>query len=144
MSGEAFSASGPLGLAFDLCSEDDAQAALVGFFLGDEARRASTLSDADRRGEALTCMARFFGDEALDATDYVDYDWGHDTWAGGCYVGLLKPQAGHHLHTTLVEPCGRIHWAGAETASQWRGYIDGAIEAGERAAAEVVAARARR
>jgi monoamine oxidase len=34
---------------------------------------------------------------------------------------------------------GRIHWAGAETATVWNGYMDGAVSSGERAAAEVLA-----
>jgi hypothetical protein len=38
----------------------------------------------------------------------------------------------------LAEPVGRIHWAGAETASAWNGYMDGAVESGERAAREVL------
>jgi hypothetical protein len=40
----------------------------------------------------------------------------------------------------LTEPVGRIHWAGAETASEWNGYMDGAVESGERAAQEVLSA----
>jgi monoamine oxidase len=39
----------------------------------------------------------------------------------------------------LTEPVGRIHWAGAETASEWNGYMDGAVESGERVAREVLA-----
>ncbi|MDP9438723.1 MAG: FAD-dependent oxidoreductase, partial [Actinomycetota bacterium] len=35
-------------------------------------------------------------------------------------------------------PVGPLHWAGSETALEWVGYMDGAIEAGERAAAEVL------
>jgi monoamine oxidase len=38
----------------------------------------------------------------------------------------------------LTEPVGRIHWAGAETASRWSGYMEGAVESGERAAREVL------
>jgi monoamine oxidase len=34
-----------------------------------------------------------------------------------------------------------VHWAGTETAVHWNGYMDGAIEAGERAAAEVLERR---
>ena len=40
----------------------------------------------------------------------------------------------------LREPVGRIHWAGTETATVWSGYMDGALAAGDRAAAEVLAA----
>lgn len=32
-----------------------------------------------------------------------------------------------------------IHWAGTETSSRWNGYIDGAIQSGQRAAREVLA-----
>ena len=38
----------------------------------------------------------------------------------------------------LREPCGRIHWAGTETAGTSHGAIDGAVRSGERAAAEVL------
>jgi monoamine oxidase len=37
----------------------------------------------------------------------------------------------------LREPCGRIHWSGTETAEQWMGYLDGAVQSGDRAADEV-------
>jgi monoamine oxidase len=35
-----------------------------------------------------------------------------------------------------------LHWAGAETAIMWSGYMDGAIESGERTALEVQGALA--
>jgi monoamine oxidase len=37
-----------------------------------------------------------------------------------------------------------VHLAGTETASEWNGYIDGAISSGQRAAEEVAAALASR
>jgi monoamine oxidase len=43
----------------------------------------------------------------------------------------------------LSKPVGLIHWAGTETATQWCGYMDGAVRSGERAAAEVRAQLAR-
>jgi monoamine oxidase len=42
--------------------------------------------------------------------------------------------------TTLRQPDGRIHFAGSETAAEWTGYIEGALESGERAAREVLRA----
>ena len=32
----------------------------------------------------------------------------------------------------------RVHWAGTETATEWRGYMNGAVQAGQRAACEVL------
>ena len=38
----------------------------------------------------------------------------------------------------LRDKMGRVHFAGTETATKWIGYIDGAIEAGEREAHAVL------
>jgi monoamine oxidase len=38
----------------------------------------------------------------------------------------------------LRTPVRRIHWAGTETATTWVGYMDGAVQSGHRAAAEVL------
>ena len=39
----------------------------------------------------------------------------------------------------LRAPCGRIHWAGTETASVWAGYMDGAVRSGEAVARTLTA-----
>jgi monoamine oxidase len=44
------------------------------------------------------------------------------------------------LGPLLKEPVGPLHWAGTDTATEWNGYMEGAIQAGERASAEVQAA----
>jgi monoamine oxidase len=38
----------------------------------------------------------------------------------------------------IRQPVGRIYFAGTETATRWSGYMEGAVEAGERAAREVL------
>ena len=43
----------------------------------------------------------------------------------------------YNCFRTLREPVNRLHFAGTETATEWLGYMDGAIQAGERAAREV-------
>ena len=40
--------------------------------------------------------------------------------------------------SSLREPIGRIHWAGTETATEWNGYMEGALQSGERAARETL------
>lgn len=37
----------------------------------------------------------------------------------------------------IRDPVDRIYFAGTETATHWSGYMEGAVEAGERAAREV-------
>ncbi|CAL1287519.1 unnamed protein product [Larinioides sclopetarius] len=38
----------------------------------------------------------------------------------------------------LRAPIGRLYFAGTETSIKWSGYMNGAVEAGERAAREVL------
>lgn len=44
------------------------------------------------------------------------------------------------LYSLMKQPEGRVHFAGTEMASQWAGYMDGAILAGETAANAVSSA----
>ncbi len=41
-----------------------------------------------------------------------------------------------HIRTSL--PGGTVHFAGTETAIRWSGYVDGAVESGQRCAAEIL------
>ena len=52
----------------------------------------------------------------------------------------MPPGAWIENGPALRSPVGPIHWAGAETATVWNGYMDGAVRSGESAARE--AARA--
>jgi monoamine oxidase len=88
----------------------------------------------------LESFARYFGEAMLKPEFYVEKSWAADPWAGGCYTGYTPPGVLLDYGTALREPVGRIHWAGTETATRWSGYIDGAVQSGERAAAEVIAA----
>jgi monoamine oxidase len=66
-------------------------------------------------------------------------DWDREIYTGGCPVGLMPPGVMLEYGQALRAPVGRIHWAGTETATAWTGYMDGAVQAGKRAAAEALA-----
>ncbi|HRI50352.1 MAG TPA: FAD-dependent oxidoreductase, partial [Pseudomonadota bacterium] len=61
-----------------------------------------------------------------------------ERWSRGCYFGLMPPGTLSRYGAALRTPCGRIHFAGTETAGRWLGYMDGAVESGRRAAREVL------
>lgn len=42
------------------------------------------------------------------------------------------------IYRVIREPVGRVYFAGTETACVWTGYMDGAVEAGERAARQIL------
>jgi monoamine oxidase len=137
LSGEAFSDTGPTVTTFDDSSHDGAQPALVTFSDGEVARIWGERSPEDRRAAVLAELARFFGPQALTPTGFAEKNWNEDPWSRGCYVGVTSPGALTSFGYALRQPCGRIHWSGTETADEWLGYLDGAIQSGERAAAEV-------
>jgi monoamine oxidase len=73
----------------------------------------------------------------------MERDWSRDAYARGGYMGVCPPGLLSAHEHALTEPVGCVHWAGTETAATWPGYMEGALEAAERAAAEVCAALGR-
>lgn len=138
LSGEVVDAGGPVGLIFDDSPSDGSSGALVGFLLGDDAREWTDADDNERRDVVLESFAEYFGSEAAEPTEYSDHVWAKEPYSGGCYVGTAAPGTLTSYGEALREPVGRIHWAGTETATEWAGYMDGAVRSGRRAAAEVV------
>ena len=140
LSGQATSADGPISVTYDNSPPDGSPGVLLGFFEAGAARRATELPQDERRRLALDCMRRFFGPEASDPVHYVDKAWAADPWSRGCYGGFMPTGAWTATGSALRPPVGPIHWAGAETATVWNGYMDGAVSSGQRAAAEVLEA----
>lgn len=64
--------------------------------------------------------------------------WADDPWAGGSYSVYDRGDV-LDLFPHVATPEGRVHFAGDHTSSL-PGWMEGAVESGERAAAEVVAA----
>lgn len=140
LSGQAFDPSMPMAWTLDNTPERGSPGVLVGFFEPRAARRYGSATMDERRRVAVQCLERFFGSRAADPGEYLELDWSAERWTRGCYFGQPTPGAWTQFGRALREPCGKIHWAGAETAVYWNGYMDGAVESGERAAHEVAAA----
>jgi monoamine oxidase len=66
------------------------------------------------------------------------HDWVADEFSLGGWSFLRPGQLTQSLRA-LQEPQGRLAFAGADVASGWSGYIDGAVESGLRAARQVAA-----
>ena len=66
--------------------------------------------------------------------------WERDPWAGGGYVYFHRG-FDPTLREWLARPFGRVHFAGEHTSFRWQGYVNGAVESGQRAAAELSALR---
>jgi monoamine oxidase len=137
--GQAISDVGPIKATFDNSPPDGSVGVLMGFIGGTEARQLTQKSPADQQAAALQSFANYFGDQAKSPKDYVQFNWTTERWNRGCPVSVLAPGTLLDFGEAIRRPEGRIHWAGTETATYWNGYMDGAVRAGERAAAEALA-----
>ena len=134
-SGEAYLPRGSVRAVVEIAGEPPA---LLAFVVGPYAARWRQRTAEERRGEILATLSAYFGDEARTPVGYLEHDWAADPWSAGCVAatppGVLARGA------RWRESHGKIHLAGTETAVLWPGYMEGAIEAGERAGSEVLAA----
>ena len=100
--------------------------------------------DAGDAGRAACCRAcglvRYFGPRAALPLEYREYSWGEDAFTRVATAGAWPPGLWTAYGHALRAPIGVLHWAGAETATVWHGTMEGALRAGARAAAEVLAA----
>jgi monoamine oxidase len=111
---------------------------IVGFVLGDQARRLSALSSDARELEILDCLQQFFGSLAKQPTALIVQDWNKEEWSRGAYAAHYPPGILTTAGTALWEACGRVHWAGTETSVEWTGYMEGAVRSADRVVREVV------
>ncbi|KAM4634033.1 putative flavin-containing monoamine oxidase A isoform 2-T2 [Polymixia lowei] len=128
----------PLSVTFDATSPGR-NAALVGFIAGLQASEWSCREAGERMAAVVASLVKYLGPEAASFIHYEEKDWAKEEYNGGCPVNVMAPGLLTYYHPSLRRPCGRIHWAGTETATQWCGYMSGAVQAGQRAAMEVLA-----
>jgi monoamine oxidase len=138
LNGQLTSDRGPVQAMFDASPASGRPGVLLGFVDGDAARRLSDRPAAERARRVLDSYVRYFGRQAGNPKRYFDQVWDKEIYTGGCPVGVMPPGVMTEYGRALRAPVGRIHWAGTETATVWTGYMDGAVQSGERAAAEVL------
>lgn len=108
------------------------------FVTGPAADRLDTMTNAD----ALTVIQRALEEirpscrGALVPQSLIS--WGADPFAGGAYA-CWQPGQISGFANALAKPAGRLLFAGEHTARAARG-VEGALESGERAAREILAA----
>ena len=140
LTGQASSDTGAVRVTFDNSPPDGRRGVLLGFIEGDEGRLWGQRSLEERRVAVLECLVRYFGEQAGQPLDYIEQSWAEEEYTRGCYAGYMPPGVWSMYGPALRTPIGRIHWAGTETATVWNGYMEGAVQSGERAAAEILAA----
>jgi monoamine oxidase len=137
LSGMAQSVIGPMGEIHDATTASGA-AALFGF-IGIDADRREAAGTALLTRACLDQLVRLFGDEAKRPSATLLMDWTAEVFTataddrhGGAHP---VPQHGPWVSGAWRD---RMSLAGSETSATEPGYLAGAIDAGARAAAEVL------
>lgn len=68
--------------------------------------------------------------------DALAIAWEEDPWSRGGYA-FFDPSFDPALRDWLARPYGRVVFAGEHTSLRWQGYMNGAVESGRRAVAEI-------
>jgi monoamine oxidase len=138
LSGQGTSDTGPVKLTYDNSPPDGSPGVLLGFLEGRHARELGRVPPDQRRTAVVECLARLFGPRAARPEAYVERLWADEEWSRGCYGCHMPTGAWTGYGPALREPIGRLHWAGAEYATVWNGYMDGAVRSGRTAAREAL------
>ena len=99
------------------------------------------LAPAARKARVVELLAKALGPEANEPLEYMDRVWADEEWSAGASSPFMLPGALTTIGAALRERCGRIHWAGTHMATEFRGYMEGALLAGEAAARRIIEAR---
>ncbi|MFO0996719.1 MAG: FAD-dependent oxidoreductase [Alphaproteobacteria bacterium] len=105
----------------------------------DASRRLWALPAAARRAELLAEMERCFGPRAARPLGEREVYWQEEQYNRGC-VSYVGPGVWTAYGAGLRPAVGPIHWAGAEVATEFPGNMEGAVQAGETAADDVLRA----
>jgi monoamine oxidase len=140
LSGQINSDARAVSMVFDNTPPTGSYGVLACFVEGRHATLLGRLDDSARRARVLADLTGYLGPRAGRPEAYLEHDWAADEWARGGYGAFAVPGALTRFGPALREPVGAVHWAGAETAVRWTGYLDGAVESGRRSAIEVIEA----
>jgi monoamine oxidase len=138
LSGIAQCAGFPTVATFDESPADGSPGVLYNLIAGDNATKWSALAPAARKEAVLRQLVPLFGPQAAKPIDYREANWALVPYIEGSAAAFFPPGALTGYGPALRAPVGRIHWASTETATNFWGDMDGAISAGERAAAETM------
>ncbi|XP_005880942.1 PREDICTED: amine oxidase [flavin-containing] A [Myotis brandtii] len=129
----------PIAITLDDTKPDGSLPSIMGFILARKAIHLAKLQKDQRKKIICELYSKVLGsEEALHPVHYEEKNWCEEQYSGGCYTAYFPPGIMTRYGRIIREPVDRIHFAGTETATHWSGYMEGAVEAGERAARSIL------
>jgi monoamine oxidase len=136
LSGQGFSLCGPMGEIHDGSGSGDKElpGGLTGF-VGIPAMRRKGRTDHEMIQAILKQLAHIYGKEAGEPIRTYYQDWAKEEFTATEYDRWSA-----HNHPEFLPPSGKnstwdgtLHFAGSETADEFGGYLEGALQSAERA-----------
>lgn len=114
-------------------SEDGIITAYTG---GEPGAKLAALSDEERTRLAVAEIEKVFPGSSDLIEHTATVAWPNEPFTRGSYMALAPGEVTAHWGT-LFEPAGRLFFAG-EHATAYQGYMEGAVESGQRVAANII------
>lgn len=126
-SGTIFSNVGPINEMYDHSS--DSHYSLKGFMNN----AYHVVSREKRKQLVLEQLRRFYGDTVNNYLSYEELVWKNESFSYRQYEQPVVPHQ-HNGHTIFLKPFfeNLLFIAGSETATEFPGYMDGAVESAQR------------
>ncbi len=136
ISGTIFSNVGPIPEMYDHSNVEDSAYALKGFLNG----AYFSVTKEERLELVLKQLEKYYGEEVRDFKSYEETVWRNEPFTFVPYDAHVLPhQNNGHLIYNETYLNNRFIIAGAETSTNYPGYMDGAVRSANRVAEQVKA-----
>ena len=136
----AFGSPLPVGAVWDGNEEQRGAPGILALLAGGSASDAMQAIVAKEGTQGLAQALDWLGSKRAELGASRQIVWEQDPFARGGYA-YFDPTYDPSLRAWLARPCGRLFFAGEHTSIKWQGYMNGAVESGRRAAAEIASVR---
>lgn len=134
----AFGSPLPFGAVWEGNEEQRGRSGILSLLAGGSASDATQTTMAKDGPAGLTSELEWLGARRAELLSSRQVSWENEPFSRGGYA-YFDPAFEPSLRAWLARPCDRLFFAGEHTSIRWQGYMNGAIESGRRAAAEVAA-----
>nr|WP_246688560.1 MULTISPECIES: FAD-dependent oxidoreductase [unclassified Mesorhizobium] len=142
LNGNVIATDGSLTSLYDMGDETTERPIIAGLFGGVAAQGIDELSPQDRRSRVLGLASRALGPEAAKPEAYHEQIGANEEWSAGASSRFMVPGVISTFGSQIRASTGPIHWAGVHMAREYRGYMEGALIAGEDAAKAILSLEA--
>ena len=139
----AYGTDAPTGAIWDANEEQRGPAGILTLMAGGQASEDTQKLLAQEGVQGLVRALDWLKPGSAQLLRHFHITWEQDSWAQGGYA-YFDPSFDPAWRPWLGRPHGRLLFAGEHTSIKWQGYMNGAVESGLRAAAEVWALSSRK